>query len=237
MVQHPALSLYPHILGPLDKSVQIPLWRQSPSNPELLRPFLEQRVGNLHRFLRCLKQFIHYTAETSRNTLEKFLNRFFPKKTHCQAKTTKRTFFFSVVAGTAVLRVPFLGACSRQEGNTSILPLTNSRKAKKRNPEASEICKRGPTSSPCPRARVRWRSGGTVAKLAHEKLFLHRQPPFSSGKPLTLTLGLTLTLTLKASLGTASLSRIEPGRVVENLPGCTENSMTDYKREYVSNFF
>ncbi len=155
--------------------------------------------------------------------------------------------------------MPFFGACSRQEGNTSILRLTNSRKAKKRNPEASEIWQRGPTSSPYRRPRVHRRSGGPVVKRAQEKLFFHRQPPFSSGKLLTLTLGLTLTL--MASLGTAALSRIEPGRVVENLPGCTENSMTDffhqtlyttspklthtlfekieclsYKREYVSNF-
>jgi len=132
----------------------------------------------------------------------------------------KRTFFFSVVTGMAVFRVPFLGACSSQEGNTSILPLTNSRKAKKRNPEASEIWQGGPTSSPCSRARIRWRSGGPVVKLAQEKLFFHRQPPFSSEKPLTLT--------LTVSRGTAYLSRIEPGRVVENLPGCTENSMSDF---------
>ncbi len=56
LVQHPPLSLYPHIFGPFHESVQIPLRRQSTSNPELFGPFLEQGISYLRRLLGSLRQ-------------------------------------------------------------------------------------------------------------------------------------------------------------------------------------
>ncbi len=56
LVQYPALPLYPHVLRPLHEPVQIPLRRQSPTDTELLWPFLEQGVRHFRRLLGHLQQ-------------------------------------------------------------------------------------------------------------------------------------------------------------------------------------
>lgn len=48
LLQDPPLPLDSHYLRPFHEAMKIPLRRQSPTNPKLLRPLLKQRI---HDFL------------------------------------------------------------------------------------------------------------------------------------------------------------------------------------------
>lgn len=97
LLKDPSLPLNSHHLRPFDEAMEIPLRRQSTSDPELLRPLFKERIHNL------LLQHI---------TSPKLLRS--PKPNTKNATRSKYTVFFFAATGALP---PLFGACNNTNSN------------------------------------------------------------------------------------------------------------------------